>query len=392
MTRAGGITWHREIGLCGRGDYLAATANYDLFKIKLLPELLEYFVGDLGIGRYWAGDRIIEIAKNLKPGHFTAKTKDSPMWARIILRSAQAEAGLESGTIKAAALDEADHPDFNRAAWEGVQRRLSINQGRCLFTTSLYHWGWLKHDIYDPWKAGATDIDVIQFDSIENPSFPMEEYRRMEGIMPRWKFNLLYRGIYEKPAGLIYDSFDDVVCKIKRFPLHKDWPRYVGHDFGLANPAAMFYAQDPGTGLIYAYHEYLPGQGRSPYEHVEEFKRITEGVNVINRTGGSHQEEENRQAYAAQGWSIKEPKWNKVETQIDKVYALHKLNKIMVFDDLVNYLGEKMSYSRKLDDDYKPTEEIDDKAAFHLMDAERYILRDFTPETVETGDGEVTEY
>lgn len=383
---------HKEIGARGRGDYLAATANYDLFKIKLLPELLEYFVTDLGIGKYWAGDRIIEIAKDLYPGRFMAKTKDSPMWARIILRSAQAEAGLESGTILAAALDEADHPDFSRGAWEGVQRRLSIAQGRCLFTTSLYHWGWLKNDIYDKWKQGDPNIDVIQFDSIENPSFPMVEYRRMEQIMPRWKFNLLYRGIYEKPAGLIYDSFDDVVCKIKRFPLNKDWPRFVGHDFGGANPAAMFYAQDPGTGLFYAYHEYLPGQGKSTYEHVEEFKKITAGTNVIKRAGGSHQEEEIRQGYAAHGWPIQEPKWGKVDTQIDKVYALHKLNKIMVFDDLGDYLGEKLSYSRKLDNDYEPTEEIDNKASFHLMDAERYILSDFTPETVDSGDGEVTFY
>ena len=215
----------------------------------------------------------------------------------------------------------------------------------------------------------------------------MAEFERARGIMPRWKFNLFWRAQYDKPAGLIYDAFNEDTCKIPRFPLddeaHKGWPRYTGHDFGGANPAAMFYAQDPATGYFYAYHEYLPGPGRSTAEHVEEFKRITAGTNVLKRAGGSHQEEEIREGYTAHGWPIQEPKVKGVEAQIDRVYGMHKLSKLFVFDDLLNYLDEKLSYSRKLDDNFNPTDEIEDKEKFHLMDAERYILSDFTPETVE---------
>jgi len=54
---------------------------------------------------------------------------------------------------------------------------------------------------------------------------------------------------------------------------------------------------------------------------------------------------------------------------------------LFVFDDLPMYLDEKLSYSRELDDNYQPTEKIDNKSRFHLMDAERYMLSDFTPET-----------
>lgn len=374
---------HREIANNGSGDYLAVTANYDLFKLKLLPELLDYYVHTLGIGRYWAQDRIIEIAEDVTPGQFLAKTKDDPMWARIILRSSEAEAGLEAATAKAAALDEADHPDFKRNAWEAIQRRLSISQGRGLFTTSLYHWGWLKTEIYDRWKAGDPDIDVIQYASVLNPAFPREEFERAQKVLPGWKFNLFYRGIYERPAGLIYDSFDENVCKIDRFPIPKEWLVYVGHDFGGANPAAMFYAQDPGTGYFYAFAEYMPKEGKTVAEQVKDFKKNTTGYNVIKRAGGSHQEDGWRGDYTAHGWVIQEPKFsNDVEVGIEKVYALHKLNKVFVFSDLYDYLDQKMSYSRKLDDDYNPTEDIEDKARFHLMDAERYILSDFTPETV----------
>ena len=273
---------------------------------------------------------------------------------------------------------------FKRSAWEAVRRRLSINEGRALLTTTLYGYGWLKTEFYDRALAGDPDIDLIQFDSIVNPAFPREEYEKRRAEMPSWKFDMFYRGRYAKPAGLIYDAFDESVCLIKRFPIPVSWPCYVGHDFGGANPAAMFYRVDPTTGYIYAWAEYRPREGRSTYEHVQEFKQIAgKDITVLKRAGGSHQEEEIRQGYTAHGWPISEPKFRDVEAGIGAVYALHKRNKLFVFDDLDRYLDEKSTYSRKLDDNYSPTDEIENKADFHLMDCERYILSDFTPDTVD---------
>ena len=45
----------REIRRRGQGDYIAATASYDLFKLKMLPEMRAVFERLLGIGRYWSG-------------------------------------------------------------------------------------------------------------------------------------------------------------------------------------------------------------------------------------------------------------------------------------------------------------------------------------------------
>jgi len=232
-----------EVKENGAGDYLAVTSTYDLFKLKMLPELLEVYENLLGVGKYWPGLRIIELAEDLLAGQFWAIRENDKMWGRIILRSADAKAGLEAATVKAAWLDEPGQKEFGRDAWEGVLRRLSISMGRVLGTTTIYCINWVKHEIFDPWRAGNMDIDVIQVDSLDNPVFPRAEYERAQRTLPRWKFNMIYRGQYEKPAGLIYDAFDETVCKITRFPLPKDWPRFSGHDFGGANPAAMFYAQ-----------------------------------------------------------------------------------------------------------------------------------------------------
>jgi hypothetical protein len=48
------------------------------------------------------------------------------------------------------------------------------------------------------------------------------------------------------------------------------------------------------------------------------------------------------------------------------VYGAHKRNEIIVFDDLAKYRDQKTRYSRKLDANGEPTEEIEDKATFHV--------------------------
>src|SRR6185436_14337450 len=192
---------------CGAGGYIAATASYDLFKLKMLPSLREHFEHHLGIGRYWSGDRIIELAP--EPGQFWARRADDSMWARIILRSAESPGGLESATAKAAWLDEADQDSFTLEVWEAILRRLSLARGRVLITTTIYAWAWIKAQLYDRWKAGDTDIEVVQFDSILNPSFPRAEFDDRRDKMQVWKFNRTYRGLADKPAGLISDSFKD---------------------------------------------------------------------------------------------------------------------------------------------------------------------------------------
>lgn len=379
-----GPSWlHREVERRGEGDYLAVTATYDLLKLKMLPELLSYFEHDLGIGRYWVGDRVIELAQGLKPGHFLAKQSTDPMWGRIILRSAEAEAGLESSTAKAAWLDEAGHPDFRRLAWEAVQRRLSLYEGRVLFTSTLYEWGWFKTEVYDRWQAGDADYEVIQFDSTLNPAFPQAEYERAKRTLPAWKFNLFYRGRYDRPAGIIYDSFNEAICKKRRVDVEigKDWPRYVGHDFGPVHTSALWYAQETGTGYLFLYRTYLSQEKTTAAAHVEKWKGLSAGEPIRKRVGGAvgSADEGWREAYGLAGWPIAEPLVKDVEVGIDRVYGWHKTNRLFVFEDLLDYLAEKMSYSRKLDDEYRPTEEIKDKSRYHLMDGERYLLSDFRP-------------
>ncbi len=271
---------------------------------------------------------------------------------------------------------------FKRETWEAVQRRTLINKARILMTTTLYGLGWLKTDIYDEWVRGNPDIDVIQFDSTANPAFPIEEYHRMQNIMPAWKFDMFHRGMFSKPAGLIYDSFDSVNDVVEPFEIPATWPRYVGHDFGPVHTVALWKAYDPSTGIFYTYRDYSVGQ-LSTFEHVTNWLELSKGERIANRYGGSPTEEGWRGDFTQAGWKIEKPLDGNVWSQINRVYGFEKLHKHKVFRTCQNYLSEKQTFSRELNSNFEPIEnKIEDESVFHFMSAERYLMTQFRPLSV----------
>jgi hypothetical protein len=342
----------REIDRKGDGDYIAVSATYDLFKLKMLPEMLQVFGGYFPGWEYHKTDRVIYNGNK-----------------RIILRAATSEAGLESATAKAAWLDECGQDDFGIGAWEAVLRRLSLEQGRVLGTTTIYNLGWLYSQVYQRWLAGDKDYYIVQFDSTMNPSFPKEEYLRAERTMPRWKFEMQYRGNFSRPAGQIYDCFDPKEDVIPPFQIPPYFRRYGGVDFGGVHTAGLCYAENPDSGQLYLIKEYLEGE-KSTQEHADDF--IKWGCRLW--VGGAASEDQWRLEFRKAGLPIAAPIITEVEVGIDRVYATHKKKGILVFDTCAKYLDEKGRYTRELDDFGQPTSKIKDKSKFHLMDAERYII------------------
>jgi len=368
----------REIQRCGPGDYLAVTANYKLFNRKMLPELLKVFDQILKIGRYWGSTQLIEI-KNPETGRFEAKNAVDPnMYARIILASAIAGKGkevgvaaLESATVNAAWLDECGLDSFSLLAWEAIEGRLSLAEGRVLGTTTLYNLGWMKIEIYEPWERGQPDIDVIQFDSIENPAFPRTEYERMKRKMPMWRFNMRYRGQYDRPAGMIYSDFDSAVHLVEPFRIPKDWPRYVGIDPGAVHTATVWIAEDGDN--YYIYQEFLEGD-LTTKQHVENALQRAEDVNVAHWVGGSKSEKQFRMDWETEGICVDEPAVAEVEAGIDRVISMLKEKQLFVFNICGGLRDEIGTYARTLDERGEPTEKIRDKENYHRLDALRYVI------------------
>ena len=365
---------YREIQSCGPGDYMVVTPTFPLLELKALPAFLRLFEDVLELGRYVASP----VRKFVFSGPGARRTfgeteprSQGRAPTQVFFGHAQDPDSLESATAKAAWLDEAGQKKFRLGSWEAILRRLSIFRGRALITTTPYDLGWLKQKLWDRWKKGNPDIDVIHFDSTQNPAFPPEEFERARRDLPGWKFNLFYRAIFSRPAGLIYDSFDAERHKVPRFAIPDTWPRYLGLDFGGVNTVGVFYAQEPGSGRLYAYREYRIG-GRTAADHARELLKGEPMVPTC--VGGSKSEGQWRQEFRAGGLPVRPPDITEVEVGIDRVYGAHRRGELLVFDDLDGYLEQKETYSRVLDTGGEPTEEIEDKSEFHFMDAERYIV------------------
>lgn len=358
----------------GPGDYLMAAPTFPLMEPRVLPEFRELYTQFLGWGSYHPGYHRFESYE---------RVGGEPAY-RIFLGSAANPESLESATVKAAAIDELAQKQFNRTAWEAIRRRCGFHNGRIFYATTLYEVSsWYKTEIYDKWKGGDPQFNIIQCDSISNPSYPRVQWELAKASLPPWKFNMFHRGIYEKPTGLIYDAFEEETQVIEGFdlrqPQYKEWPRYTGHDFGPNNTAVVWVAQDPATGFLYVYREYLQG-GLSVGQHAQEWKRLSRGEEVRLRAGGAWGEEEIRYAYTAAGWPIFKPALRDVEAGIDQVYSFIAKNQLFVFRDCQRFINEILTYSRELDENYESTDKIHAKSRFHCMDSLRYLLSGFSPE------------
>lgn len=353
----------------GAGDYLAVTASYDLFKLKMLPMLRETFEHLLRLGRYWSGDRIIELA-DPTTGQFSAKRADDPMWGRIILRSAESGGGLESSSALAAWLDECGQDSFTVETFEAVLRRLSLSRGRVLGTTTLYNVGWTKTEIYDRWLAGDPQYRVIQFPSYLNPAFSRAEFEERRSTMQAHRFTMMYEGGFARPVGLIYSGFTDELV-IAPFALPAAWPRYVGIDFGGANTALVWIAHDLPRNRYIVYREALSGN-KTTQAHAAEAQEHARSENVVRWWGGAKSETQQRLDWTAAGVPVLEPPVADVESGIDRVAQLFATKRLVVFDTLRGIRDQLGSYRRKVDPTGTVTEEIEAKRTYHYLDALRY--------------------
>lgn len=385
----------QEISKRGPGDYLIASPTYPLMTKKVLPELFRLFRQQFRLGDYTGGPKHCFTFSDKGASRLFGSVPDVP--TQIFLGHAGNPDSLESATYKAAWLDEAGQKGFKLGSWEAILGRLSISQGRVLITTRPYVLGWLKQKLYDPWLAAGRNhplIDVINFKSIDNPAFPPAEYHRAKAEMPAWKFLMAYDGQWTRPAGLIYDCFDEALHKVPRFKIPKEWPRFLGLDFGGVNTAGVFFAQEPTTKKLFAYREYKAG-GRTAAEHA--FAMMAGEPGIPTTVGGSKSEGQWRDEFCAAGLPVREPEITDVEVGIDRVYGAFKRNEVYVFADLAGVLDELGTYSRELDDAGEVTEKIEDKETYHALDACRYILgwlkveRAWSFGAAEPGEGSVWE-
>lgn len=359
----------RQIQERGPGDYMVAAPNFTLMEKKALPEFLRLFRDALHLGEYKTHPvRVFEFSREAARRLWGI---DSLTPTKIYFGYGENPDSLESATIKAIWIDEAGQKAFKRESWDAILRRLSIEEGPVLVTTTPYTLGWLSELVRNAKQLG---IAIINFPSIANPRFPRDEWKRAKRELPSWKFAMFYEGKFERPAGMIYGCWSDQENLIPDFRIPAEWPRYLGLDFGGVNTAAIALAEERSaagvaTGRYIAYREYHAG-GKTASQHATSLLAGEPRVPVA--TGGSQSEGQWRQEFAQGGLPIYAPQISDVEVGIDKVFGLIAGRRLLVMESLTGLLKEIASYSRPLDANGEPMEGIEDKHKYHHLDALRY--------------------
>lgn len=350
----GGKSWfgpiwlYREIQANPKGSFLVVSPTYQMFQRIVLPRAKDFFDAVTG-GEYKAGERAYYL----------------PTGGVVYFGSADNPNSLEGVHVRAAWVDEAGQ--MRREVWDVVQRRVGLYRGRVLITTTPYNFGWLKTEVYDRWKAGDSNFDVIQFASVENPHYTREEFERAKATLPEWKFKMFYLGQFARPTGLVYHDFDPGRHVIEPFEIPAAWRRVIGVDFGYNNPTAAVWLAVSPDGVIYAYREYYK-RGKLPEESGMDIKQMSAGeliqVVACDPSEPAAIEQYRRLDLPARGAD------NAVMEGIETVISAIRAGRFYVFKGLVNLLDEMEQYRwQEKQDSIKdePVKEYD-----HLMDAMRY--------------------
>jgi len=346
----GPIWLYREIQKHPDGSFLVVSPTYQMFQRIVLPMTKE-FMDKATSGEYRAGERTYYL----------------PTGGRIYFGSADNPFTLEGVHVHAAWMDEAGQ--MKREAWDVVLRRVGFYNGRVLITTTPYNLGWLKTEIYDRWKAGDSNYDVIQFPSIENPYYPREEFERAKETMPSWKFKMFYLGEFTKPEGLVYEDFNPQKHIITPFEIPSDWKRIVGVDFGYNNPTAAVWLAINSDGVIYVYREYYE-RNKLPEESGRDILSLSEGE-TIDALYCDPSNPAAIEQYRRMGLPAK-PADNAVREGIEKVISELKTNSLFVFRGLNNLLDEIENYQWRVYNDSLMDEPVKDYD--HAVDALRYAI------------------
>lgn len=82
-------------------------------------------------------------------------------------------------------------------------------------------------------------------------------------------------GIWAAAEGTVYmDSWDRSINVIDRFPIPKEWPRYLAIDFGYTHPFVCLWAAIDPDGRIYIYRQIYKTQ-RLVEDHAKDIKRYS---------------------------------------------------------------------------------------------------------------------
>ena len=247
---------------------LVGAPTHPLIKGAALPALRTLFEDRLKIGKWKTTDEELIINGSISADR-------PPIKAKIHVRHVGDPHAIEGIHADFAWLDEIDQPNVPLKSFQVFRDRLRQRRGRALLTTTPYHMGWLYRNVYlhstvrsfglekDGWhcyetQEGDQPYLTVQFPNNLNPYYGEEKQATARLEMDDRLFQMRHLAQFVELSGLIYDWSSILRRAPSRLdgktPIPKGCARYLGVDFGKADPyAAVWVAYDPKQDLYIVY-------------------------------------------------------------------------------------------------------------------------------------------
>lgn len=143
--------------------------------------------------------------------------------------------------------------------YENLMARAAFKDCQIDITSSPYSLNWVYKDIVRPKlrdPSARPDVRLIQAASNENPYFPKAEWDRNRLVMDPRRFKMVFGGEWDRPAGLVYDFFDEDLNQCDPFELPSGTRFFGGIDWGYTEPFVFMIRAVTPSGQHYDVSEF----------------------------------------------------------------------------------------------------------------------------------------
>lgn len=269
--------------------------------------------------------------------------------------------------------------------WENIQGRSDSLAAPIMLVTSPYTLNWLYKEIILPKKKdprARPDVKLVQAASVENPYFNRERYYARQLTMDPRRFKMMYGGAWDRPAGLVYDCFDDElnVCDPLEFPAGTKF--FGGIDWGYTEHFAFTIRAVTPSGQHYGISETY----KTNLEMGAVAAAVVAKCEVHKPVDVIYADPSQPGAIAFVNRALKTaglktsvvPANNSKRLGLDAHYSLLKTRRLKYFKGQMRWtLDELDSYHYPEPEDLNPDDRAKEALPVeqkdHLMDAERYV-------------------
>lgn len=236
-------------------------------------------------------------------------------------------------------------------------------------------------------KNRNPDLGAFLSSSRDNPYLPEGFVQSVINSLTPDEVRLYVDCIIEYAEGAVYPTI--LSMTEEPFQIPDNWERYIAHDPGIHDPAAILLgAIDPKTKIIHFYREYYQTD-KVLAQVAAEFKKMTADIpqgclhmplidpsaNKRSKTTGKTY----KQLLQLEHGIVTKDAINNIEDGIQRVKNLMYYGKIRIFNDLTNTIWEGCEYRYPTREERNKNKNLGDTPLDknnHLMDCMRYICQE----------------